>query len=151
MYRLLSVLLALLPLSASRRERLKAAIYTRFGGLFRASHNYADWLRIHAAELEEATQALPLAAPSEPDEPDDIVQRVDNGRFTALSWAKARSRLAFVAAVEDDEGETGPAALWTWDGQARQAVDSIWEWNFIPQPPIVRPEANLIHQRLKTL
>jgi len=91
-YRLLSVLLALLPLSASGRERLKAAIYTRFGGFFRASHNYADWLRIHVAELEEATQGLPLAEPSEPDEP----------RFRALLAARLLARGSAGAPLSGD-------------------------------------------------
>ncbi len=72
------------------------------------------FLRDLATERESAESA----------EPRRIVQEVTNGRFTALAWAKARSRLAFVAAVQDDEGETGPAALWTWESEVRQAVDS---------------------------
>jgi hypothetical protein len=40
------------------------------------------------------------------------------GRYSHLLWAEESSRLAFVAAVDDDQFEPGPADVWTWDGGA---------------------------------
>ena len=39
------------------------------------------------------------------------------GRYTQLTWAEESSRLAFVAAVDDDLHDPGPADVWTWDGE----------------------------------
>ncbi len=38
------------------------------------------------------------------------------GRYTELSWAKEVDALAFVAAVDDEDGEPGDAEVWVWTG-----------------------------------
>ena len=49
------------------------------------------------------------------------LHRAENGRYTHLTWARDATRLAFVAAVLDDEGEAGDAEVWVWlgDGDAK--------------------------------
>ncbi len=39
-----------------------------------------------------------------------------SSRVTELTWAEESSRLAFVAAVDDDLHEPGPAEVWLWNG-----------------------------------
>ena len=39
------------------------------------------------------------------------------GRYTHLSWGEKSSRLAFVAAVDDDLHDPGPADVWMWNGE----------------------------------
>jgi dipeptidyl aminopeptidase/acylaminoacyl peptidase len=39
-----------------------------------------------------------------------------SGRYTQLTWAREARRLAFTAAVLDDEGEPGDAEVWVWTG-----------------------------------
>ena len=41
---------------------------------------------------------------------------VEKGRYTHLSWSREATRLAFVAAVLDDDGEPGDAEIWVWRG-----------------------------------
>jgi len=41
------------------------------------------------------------------------------GRYTQLAWAEESSRLAFVAAVDDEDHDPGPADVWWWDGSGR--------------------------------
>ncbi len=43
--------------------------------------------------------------------------REQAGRYTQLTWAEESSRLAFVAAVDDDLHDPDPADVWTWDGE----------------------------------
>ena len=50
-------------------------------------------------------------------EPTEL-HREKAGRYTHLSWAEESSRLAFVAAVDDDLHDPGPADVWFWDGAA---------------------------------
>ena len=38
------------------------------------------------------------------------------GRYTQMTWAEKSSRLGFVAAVDDDLHDPGPADVWTWAG-----------------------------------
>ena len=44
------------------------------------------------------------------------------GRYTHLTWAEESSRLAWVAAVDDDLHEPGPADVWSWDGGEPQRL-----------------------------
>lgn len=46
------------------------------------------------------------------------------GRYTALTWTHedvAEPVLAFVAAVDDEEGDPGDGAVWVWEGPGRAA------------------------------
>ena len=45
-----------------------------------------------------------------------VLRRDVAGRYSQLSWAKDSSRLAFVAAIDDDLHDPGPADVWWWDG-----------------------------------
>ena len=63
------------------------------------------------------------------DAADQILHQQEKGRYTQLTWAKGskekrHSLLAFVAAAVDEDGETGDAAVWVWEGtgEARQAA-----------------------------
>jgi dipeptidyl aminopeptidase/acylaminoacyl peptidase len=47
------------------------------------------------------------------------LRRERAGRYTQLVWAEESSRLAFVAAVDDDLHDPGPADVWTWNGEKR--------------------------------
>jgi dipeptidyl aminopeptidase/acylaminoacyl peptidase len=53
---------------------------------------------------------------------ESILHHAENGLYTHLEWAREAPHLAFVAAVLDDEGETGDAGIWVWrgDGAAEQ-------------------------------
>lgn len=54
------------------------------------------------------------------DAPETGLLREKKGRYTGLAWAKESTRLAFVAAVDDEDNEPGPADLWMWqDGDDR--------------------------------
>ncbi|MCP3982591.1 MAG: S9 family peptidase [bacterium] len=44
------------------------------------------------------------------------LHRAETGRYTQLTWADESSRLGFVAAVDDDLHDPGPADVWFWDG-----------------------------------
>jgi dipeptidyl aminopeptidase/acylaminoacyl peptidase len=45
------------------------------------------------------------------------------GHYGELTWSETTGSLAFVLAVEDEDGEPGDGALWIWDGSAaREAV-----------------------------
>jgi len=41
---------------------------------------------------------------------------VEKGRHTHLKWAREATRLAFAAAVLDEDGEAGDAGIWIWGG-----------------------------------
>jgi len=47
-----------------------------------------------------------------------------HGRYTHLTWAEDLDRLAFVAAVDDEDGEPGDAGVWVWtgDGDAKRVA-----------------------------
>lgn len=66
MFRLLSQILHILPLSDSGKEALKRAIYTRFGSWFAGSDNYALWL----LQQEKLKRSPPVPPPVEPSEDD---------------------------------------------------------------------------------
>ena len=53
-----------------------------------------------------------------------VMHAATRGRYTALSWAEDVDRLAFVAAVDDEDGEPGDAEVWVWtdDGEARRVA-----------------------------
>ncbi|RMH17318.1 MAG: S9 family peptidase [Acidobacteria bacterium] len=52
--------------------------------------------------------------------PELEVTAAAGGRYTHLVWAEEASRLGFVAAIDDEDGEPGDGTLWLWDGEARQ-------------------------------
>ncbi len=52
---------------------------------------------------------------------------VEKGRYTHLKWARKATRLAFAAAVLDDEGEPGDAGIWTWSGAGEAALSASSE------------------------
>ncbi len=55
--------------------------------------------------------------------PATVLHTIENGRFTELTWARDAGRLAFVAAVLDEDDEPGDAEVWVWTGgDARKAV-----------------------------
>jgi len=49
------------------------------------------------------------------------------GRYTYLTWAKDVDRLAFVAAIDDEDGEPGDAEVfvWTGAGEARRVASKV--------------------------
>lgn len=49
---------------------------------------------------------------------------VEKGRYTHLEWAREATRLAFAAAVLDDDGEPGDAEIWTWRGAGEAKVSA---------------------------
>ncbi|MEX1311651.1 MAG: prolyl oligopeptidase family serine peptidase [Candidatus Sulfomarinibacteraceae bacterium] len=53
-----------------------------------------------------------------------VLHAAARGRYTELSWAEDVDRLAFVAAVDDEDGEPGAAEVWVWsgDGEARRVA-----------------------------
>jgi len=51
--------------------------------------------------------------------PDQVLHQAERGRYTAIAWAKEKSLLAFVAAVDDEDGEPGEADVWVWQAGAR--------------------------------
>ena len=61
------------------------------------------------------------------------LHHMENGTYTHLEWAREASHLAFVAAIADDEGETGDAEVWVWlgEGDARRMAsrgDALDGW-----------------------
>ncbi len=48
------------------------------------------------------------------------LHRKKKGRYSALVWAEESSRLAFVAAVDDEDNEPGPGDVWMWQGGERK-------------------------------
>jgi len=52
------------------------------------------------------------------------IHSVTRGRYTELSWAEDMDHLAFVAAVDDEDGEPGDAEVWVWtnEGEARRVA-----------------------------
>lgn len=71
---------------------------------------------LKSAELEEITLA---ASP--------------RGRYTHMDWSRRQSRLAFIAAQDDEDGKPGHGSLWIWQGEgeahqsvAGQAVPEGW-------------------------
>jgi len=50
------------------------------------------------------------------------LHEVEKGLYTHLKWARETTRLAFAAAVLDDEGEAGDAGIWTWSGAGEAAL-----------------------------
>ena len=55
--------------------------------------------------------------------PATVLHRIEKGRFTELTWAREAGRLAFVAAVLDEDNEPGDAEVWVWTGgDARKAA-----------------------------
>lgn len=70
--------------------------------------------------------------------PEVAIAGATRGRYTALAWPeRGPSRLAFAAAVDDEEGHPGHAAVWTWDGESREAklmagADEAPEGWFVP-------------------
>ena len=59
---------------------------------------------VHLRDLEAA------------ESPDLTLHAAIRGRYTELAWAKDTDVLAFVAAVDDEDGEPGDAELWIWTG-----------------------------------
>ncbi len=53
-----------------------------------------------------------------------VLHAETRGRYTELTWAKDTDVLAFVAAVDDEDGEAGDAEVWAWtgDGEARMVA-----------------------------
>jgi dipeptidyl aminopeptidase/acylaminoacyl peptidase len=52
------------------------------------------------------------------------LHEVERGRYSHLVWAREASRLAFVAAVTDDEEKPGDGEIWIWkgSGEAQRAA-----------------------------
>ena len=50
------------------------------------------------------------------------LHEVEKGRYTHFKWARDATRLAFVAAVLDDDGEPGDAGIWIWSGASEAAL-----------------------------
>lgn len=50
------------------------------------------------------------------------LHEAENGLYTHLEWAREATRLAFVAAIFDEDGEPADAEVWVWrgDGEAQQ-------------------------------
>ncbi|HLE84747.1 MAG TPA: hypothetical protein VJG13_10450, partial [Thermoanaerobaculia bacterium] len=68
-----------------------------------------------------------LRALGEEGTPETALRREPRGRYTALAWtgeAAAASRLGFVAAVDDEDGEPGEGTLQVWDGELATALGS---------------------------
>ena len=63
---------------------------------------------------------LPLTGPDV--SPDNTLPVTTHklGRYTALTWSEPSPDLAFVAAVDDSEGEPGDATVWLWQGATRE-------------------------------
>ena len=55
---------------------------------------------------------------------ESTLHETKNGLYRHLEWAREETRVAFVAAVLDDEGEPGDAEVWVWrgDGGAQRMV-----------------------------
>ncbi len=49
--------------------------------------------------------------------PQIAITKGENTRYSNLTWTKKESKLAFLSAIEDEEGQPGPATLWVWDGE----------------------------------
>ena len=56
-----------------------------------------------------------------------VLHTETRGRYTELSWATDVDVLAFVAAVDDEDGEPGDAEVWAWtgDGEARKLASKV--------------------------
>jgi len=72
--------------------------------------------------------------------PEIVLRSETRGRYTALTWTHedvAKPRLAFVAAVDDEDGEPGDATVWVWDGPVRTGraaatSEGVGEGWFVP-------------------
>ncbi|MEM8930222.1 MAG: prolyl oligopeptidase family serine peptidase [Acidobacteriota bacterium] len=66
------------------------------------------------------------------------VTAAERARYTALVWTSDDAEtpaLAFVAAVDDEEGEPGDGEIWLWDGARRAgAVAVAMDWPSDPGP-----------------
>jgi dipeptidyl aminopeptidase/acylaminoacyl peptidase len=52
---------------------------------------------------------------------------IEKGRYTHLTWAREATRLAFAAAVLDDDGEPGDAGIWIWSGAGEATLAAARE------------------------
>jgi dipeptidyl aminopeptidase/acylaminoacyl peptidase len=89
-----------------------------------AFHEPGQFLAYAVAGPNGTENGLFLRRLTETGEPVEALSKDNDGRYTSLSWAEDKSLLAFVAAVDDDEGTPGPAEVRLWNGQLQTAVTS---------------------------
>jgi len=52
-----------------------------------------------------------------------FIRKIENGRFSGLTWSREGSRLAFVEA--SGKGKALTASLWIWDGMTGKAMEAV--------------------------
>ncbi|TKJ32533.1 hypothetical protein CEE39_05260 [bacterium (candidate division B38) B3_B38] len=57
--------------------------------------------------------------------PQITITKTESSRYSNLTWSKKKSKLAFLSAVEDEEGQAGPATLWVWDGETGESNQAV--------------------------
>ena len=80
---------------------------------------------VAAPEGANGLYVLPLAEPAPTLENAMEVTATQHGRYTALAWSETNPDLAFVAAVDDAEGEPGDGSIQLWQGQTQEAREIV--------------------------
>jgi len=68
------------------------------------------------ASADNARDGLYVRTLSQAGEPESVLDARSFGHYAELTWTEAGDRLAFVMAVEDEDGTPGEGTLMAWDG-----------------------------------